>query len=82
MQFCIFILFQILMFYNYIIIAGLILSWIPVLYRFRIFRIIRKMCDWYMEPFYGYVVIGPIDFTPIIGFMIYDAILYAVSYLL
>lgn len=82
MQFCIFILFQILIIYNYILIFGILLSWIPYLYNFRIFRIIRKICDWYMEPFQGYVVIGPIDFTPLIGFMIYDAILYGISYLL
>ncbi len=82
MYYCINILFSILSFYNYILIAGIILSWIPGLYKFWIFRFIRKLCDLYMEPFYGIVVLGPIDFSPVIGFMIYDAILYGIVYLL
>jgi len=82
MQFCIYILFKLLTFYNYILIGGIILSWIPSLYKFGIFRLIRKMYNWYMEPFSGYLILGPLDFTPIIGFMIYDALLYGISYLL
>ena len=82
MYFCINILFKILLFYNYILIGGILLSWIPGLYKFKIFRMIRKMSDWYMEPFSGYIVLGPIDFTPIIGFMLYDGLIYAISYLL
>lgn len=82
MSFCIAILYQILVWYNFILIGGIILSWFPMLYRFKIFRILRIMSDWFMGPFHGYLVLGPIDFTPIIGFMIYDGIVYAISYLL
>jgi len=82
MTFCINVLFQILLFYNYILIAGIFLTWLPMLYNFKFFRIIKKMSDWYIEPFSGYLILGPIDFTPIIGFIIYDGLIYAISYLL
>ena len=82
MNFCITILFQLLLFYNTFLIGGIILSWFPMLMRFRIFRWIRIISDWYMEPFQGYLIFGPLDFTPIIGFMIYDGIVYAISFLL
>ena len=82
MNFCITILFQLLLFYNTFLIGGIILSWFPMLMRFRIFRWIRIISDWYMEPFQGYLILGPLDFTPIIGFMRYDGIVYAISFLL
>ena len=82
MYFCINILFQLLLFYNYILLGGIILSWIPGLYNFKFFRLIRKLSDLYMEPFSGYILLGPFDFTPIIGFMLYDGLIYAISYLI
>lgn len=82
MYFCINILFQLLLFYNYILLCGIILSWIPGLYNFKFFRLIRKLSDLYMEPFSGYILLGPFDFTPIIGFMLYDGLIYAISFLI
>ncbi len=82
MLYCIDILFSILLFYNVFLIAGIIISWIPGLLNFKLFRIINKISDFYMEPFTGILILGPLDFTPIIGFMLYDALIYAISYLL
>lgn len=82
MSFCVNLLYQILLFYNVFLVAGIILSWLPMLYRFKIFRIIAKISDLYMGPFTGIITFGPIDFTPIIGFILYDGIVYAISYLL
>ena len=82
MNFCISILFNILLIYNFILIGGIILSWFPMLNRFALFRFVNKLSDLFMGPFHGYLILGPLDFTPIIGFMLYDGIVYAISYLL
>lgn len=79
---CIEILFYILTFYNFFLVAGIIMSWFPVLYKFRLFRIIATIGNWYMEPFTGVLVLGPLDFTPIIGFFLYDCIISLLVYLL
>lgn len=60
--------------YYYILIAGIIVSWIPNSNRYLIFRIIRKTSDAYIGPFHGLLVFGFLDFTPIIGFLIYNFI--------
>lgn len=79
---CIRLLFDILQIYYYFLIAGILLSWLPFLYQYKIFRAIRKIGDWYMGPFSGVLVLGPIDFTPIVGFIVYTGILELLLYLL
>lgn len=82
MVFCINVLLWILSAYNIFLIAGVFLSWMPFLYKYKFFRIVGKIGDWYMKPFTGILVIGPLDFTPIIGFMLYDGLIGLVYYLL
>lgn len=82
MNFCVSILWRLLLIYNFVLLGGIILSWFPMLYNFKIFRMIRRMSDWFMGPFHGYLVLGPLDFTPIVGFMLYDGIVTAISYLM
>lgn len=82
MTHCINVLLYILYAYNFILIAGVIMSWLPFLYNFKIFRLIAIVGNWYMEPFRGVIVLGPLDFTPIIGFFLYDGIVSLVYYLL
>ena len=79
---CVKILYYLLFAYNYILIAGVIMTWLPFLYNFRIFRFIATMANWYMGPFRGVLVLGPIDFTPLIGFFLYDGIISLAYYLL
>ena len=69
------ILYYIFSGYYYIMIAGVILSWLPGLLEYKVFRIIRNVSDWYLKPFQGKVILGVFDFTPIIGFVIYSGIL-------
>lgn len=59
----------------------IILSWIPKAYDFKIFQVIHRISDFYMAPFHGALVIGFLDFTPMIGLGIYSFILSAFSYL-
>lgn len=69
------ILYYIFSGYWYIMIAGVLLSWLPGLLQYRVFSVVRSVSDWYLKPFQGKVVFGIFDFTPIIGFLIYSGIL-------
>lgn len=79
---CINILLYLLYFYNLILIGGVLLTWVPFLYKFGIFRLIARMANWYLEPFSGVLVLGPIDFTPLIGFFLFDGIVSLIYFLL
>lgn len=63
-----------------LITISIILTWIPGLYNYSLFRGIRKLTDTYMEPFQGRLVLGMLDFTPIIGVVLFDFILSAYVY--
>jgi uncharacterized protein YggT (Ycf19 family) len=67
-----FILFQV---YWFIMSFSIILSWIPGTADVKILRGIRKIADWYLGKFQGILVIGILDLTPIIGFVIYGFIM-------
>jgi len=72
-------LYFILDIYWWIMIIGIILTWAPGFQNYKIPRIIREVSDWYLAPFHGKIVIGILDFSPIIGFMIYSGILSLVN---
>lgn len=57
--------------YELFLVVYCILSWIPGLYRTKLYSFFSKGADLYLRPFHGLIVIGVIDFTPIIGFLIY-----------
>lgn len=82
MSYCVSILYYILNFYNIFLIANIILSCFPRLRNIPFFNIIGKIGDWYLDPFSDVLVVGIFDFTPIIGFALYDGITYAILYLL
>ena len=82
MNYCINILLYILYAYYYVMMAGVLLTWVPFLYKFKIFRLIAIMSNWYLGPFKGVLVLGPIDFTPLAGFFLFDGIIKLVYYLL
>jgi uncharacterized protein YggT (Ycf19 family) len=65
------ILYKALQYYYYILVASVLLSWIPDLKRSTIGRFIDKLANPYMRIFRGWIVIGVMDFTPILGFMFY-----------
>ena len=64
--------------YYYVLIAGIVVSWIPGARNNKFCRFIRACSDAYLGPFHGLLVIGFLDFTPIIGFAIYNFIVYIV----
>lgn len=64
--------------YYYVLLAGIIMSWIPGAQNNKFCRVVRAIGDAYLGPFHGLLVVGFLDFTPIIGFAIYHFIVYVV----
>lgn len=67
------VLYVIFQIYSSLIVFDIILSWFPKTREVKFFRIIHEIAEWYMEPFNGFIVLGRIDFTPIIGLIILEA---------
>ena len=61
-----------LQYYYYVLIASILLSWIPDLKKSTVGQFIDRLADPYMRIFRGWFVIGVMDFTPIIGFIFYQ----------
>ena len=76
LRYFLFGLYYILDAYYFILIVSIIISWIPGIRNSKFYRVIRGISDAYLGPFRGILVIGFLDFTPIIGFGIYNVILY------
>ncbi len=58
--------------YYWILIASILLSWIPDLKRSSLGRFIDRLANPYMRIFRGLLVFGMMDFTPILGFILYQ----------
>lgn len=65
--------------YYYVLLAGIIVSWIPNNEKILPLKIIKKTSDAYMGPFHGILVIGFLDLTPIIGFVLYNFLYSALA---
>ncbi len=61
--------------YFYFMVAMIILSWIPGIYDKGWYQALSKISDVYIGRFRGLIVLGNIDFTPIIGFLFYELVL-------
>ena len=68
-------LFFVLRAYMTIMIIGIILTWFPNSYEYKIPRLIRNMTNWYLGYFRGVFVIGNLDFTSVFGILLYEGIL-------
>ena len=82
MIFCIYGLYLLMMAYGAFMSISIIMSWIPPLYDTKVFRFFRKGTDFYLRPFRGLLVLGFLDFTPIIGLAIYSFGLNCIAKLL
>lgn len=74
------ILYYILTAYFYFMILMIILSWIPGIHEKDWYQSISKISDAYIGRFRGLIVIGNLDFTPIIGFAFYELVLSLLAY--
>lgn len=73
--------YQALNIYFYIILITVILSWTPIV-NSQFYQILLKITAPFMNLFRGWIVIGNMDFTPIIGFILYQALLNFIGRLL
>lgn len=69
------IIYLIFQLYFSIMILSIFFSWFPNIYKFKICRIVDEVSNWYLKPFHGIIIIGPFDFTTIIGLGIYQFIM-------
>ena len=60
----------------------IIASWFPRLYNLSIFRFFKRVTNTYMEPFHSLIVLGMLDFTPIIGVLLFEFIIQAYIFLI
>ena len=62
-------LYIILWAYHVIIFIGILLTWIPNAINTKVGSVMYEMSNWLLAPFRGWLQIGFIDFTPIIGIL-------------
>ena len=65
-------LYYVLQIYFFILIAFVLLSWVPDIKQTRFYYLLHVLANPYMRLFRGIIVIGAFDFTPIVGFMLYS----------
>ena len=75
LQYVLYGLFLLLRFYMGIMVLGIIFTWFPNLYEYKIPRLIRKMTNWYLGYFRGIFILGNIDFTTLFGMLLYEGVL-------
>jgi uncharacterized protein YggT (Ycf19 family) len=67
------ILYYLLQFYGLILYLSIIMSWVGVVDN-RFVSFIRTAADWYLGAFRGFIVIGPLDLSPIIAIMMFQGV--------
>lgn len=71
----VYILYCFLRAYQIILGISIIISWLPQIRSSRFGITIKMASNWYLEYFQNKVIIGPLDFGPLIGIIIYDFIM-------
>jgi len=66
---------QILYFYFYLIIAYVLLGWIQEVRKSRFYEILGMLTEPFFRVFRGWLVFNGLDFTPMVGLMLYQYLL-------
>lgn len=66
------IVYYLLQAYYWVLIAYILMSWIPEIRGSRVHQIVHNIANPYMRLFRGLLVFGMMDFTPILGFLLYN----------
>ena len=82
MQLLLIIIYRILEAYLYVLIAYILLSWIPEIRRTRFYEFLERLTNPFMRIFRGIIVIGMIELTPIVGFLFYQWGLSALAFMI
>ncbi len=65
-------LFYVLQVYFYMMIMFVLLTWFPSMRETRIYYLLYLITNPYLRVFRGVVVFGQMDFTPLVGFLLYN----------
>lgn len=65
--------------YFYVLIASILLSWLPEIKSSKFGQFVERLANPYMRIFRGIFVFGMFDFTPMIGIILYQTGLYYVA---
>ncbi len=74
MQLLLYYIYMALQIYFYIMIIYVILTWTPLI-NSQLGRILGRIVNPYLGVFRGWFVLGNIDFTPMIGLLLYQFVL-------
>lgn len=61
--------------YFYIMILYILLGWVPSIRSSRFYYYLSRIVDPYLGIFRGWLVFGGLDFTPMVGLLLYQFIL-------
>lgn len=64
--------YKFLQIYYYIMIACILLSWIPEVRSSKFYAMLNQITDPYLRLFRGLLIVGNFDLTPILGLMLYQ----------
>lgn len=70
--------YYVLLAYFYVMIVYILLSWTP-LRNSQFYRLLSKIVDPYLGIFRGWIVLSNIDFTPMLGLLLYQLILNTIA---
>jgi len=73
------IAFYILQTYFYIMIVFVLLSWVPSIRQSRFYYILSRIVEPYLGIFRGWIVFSNIDFTPMLGLLLYQFLLSVIA---
>jgi len=68
-------IFTFLNLYYYVLIFYIIMSWVPAIRDSSFYKLLGMLCDPFFRIFRGWIVIGSIDFTPMVGLILYSSLL-------
>ena len=61
--------------YYYALIFYIILSWVPAIRESSFYALLGTICSPFFRIFRGWIIIGNMDFTPMVGLILYSTLL-------
>ncbi len=78
LQLALLVIYRILYVYYFLLIATFLLGLTPIM-QTGFHRFLRKITDPYMNIFSGWIVIKWLDFTPVIGLLFFQFVLFLIG---
>ena len=68
-------IYSFLSLYYYLLIFYIIMSWVPAIRESGFYTLLGVLCDPFFRIFRGWIVFGGMDFTPMVGLILYSTLL-------